>query len=68
MVSTSGVPPENGGSIPPRTCGRDAGHRLSNKDKKSRRYIPQTCGGEEMRNFALIPQTARAVISPAGLI
>jgi hypothetical protein len=27
VVSTSVVPTENGGSIPPRTCGRDADHR-----------------------------------------
>ena len=33
VVSTSVVPTENGGSIPPRTCGRDAGHRLSHKRK-----------------------------------
>ena len=29
VVSTSVVPTENGGSIPPRTCGQDAGLRLT---------------------------------------
>ena len=67
MVSTSVVPTENGGSIPPRTCGQDAGLRLTlKKEAKSLKKYHRRVGVKKCATLLLIPQTAcaRAAISP----
>ena len=64
MVSTSVVPTENGGSIPPRTCGRDADHRRWHS--KSLRSNTTDVWGRGLRNLAqYIIDCVRAAISPA---
>ena len=56
VVSTSVVPTEIGGSIPPRTCGRDADHSASRAQCKPpvvKKVMPQTCGCVGLRNLCI---------------